>query len=275
MLMKNQDCQQRRGSLARLYVPSAFSIAMSSRGPFTHTVPPQATSLSTHARWTDDDELPDMTKGFQGEMAGRKTRDKERRRMMDYERGTQDDGDDWFDGPKQSKGPSIRGRESSSQKRPKGSDGRASRSPIKRGDLPFSHSPFMSPTPAKLPANGISFGKLALPVDSSTLDKVRRREKPAMAAVNGTKSPDTPATMMRQAASPKHHPVLGPSHANKRRKREEVSERDWELEWRASGNGGGPVIGWGKDVYREEKKAKKDAKKEAAKISGQRYTGGY
>lgn len=85
------DCKQRRGSLARAAVNSAFSDHMASLGPFGDMGwrggRSTGTPSGTHMRW--DDKLPHVASGFQGANAGQKSREKER------ERARQRDRDDW------------------------------------------------------------------------------------------------------------------------------------------------------------------------------------
>lgn len=278
MLSFSQDCQQRRRSLARLFVPSAFSIAMSTLGPYADAGPSRSTAPATHARWNDDGELPYMTPGFEGAMAGRKSRDKAKRRMMESDRRGQDDEEDWFGGSQRKNGISIRGRGSGRgtpiQRRPWPSDhgpGLKSNPSSQRDHLPFSHSHLMSPAPASAPAKGIAFGKLTLPVDSPTIGKGRKPANPALAMVNRITSSASASRNASQPNASSGSPTPGSSRSKKRRTRCEEHGRDWEGEWRASGQGGGPVMGWGKDINWEERKVKK----EAAKVAGQRYTGGY
>ncbi|OCF74673.1 hypothetical protein I204_05053 [Kwoniella mangroviensis CBS 8886] len=125
------DCSKRRGSLARLTVPSAFSHEMSSRGPFFTTSMRRNADLPppTHSRFDDDggqddyDNLPFISggyKNFGGSSAGRKTREKEKARQMQLERerhfgvgGGSDDEPSWFDQSRNSRsggGLNIRGR---------------------------------------------------------------------------------------------------------------------------------------------------------------------
>lgn len=213
-----------------------------------------------------------MSKGSQGDMARRKTREKERKRMMDRDRGApREDEDDWFNGPKRSNGLSTRGKGTPYHKRPLNSDRRPAQSNTKRNHLPFSHSHLMSPAPASAPAKGIAFGKLVLPVDSPIPAKPKKPANPALAMANHAMSRDAPAGKKRLPNSSVGSPVPGSARKQKRRKQDETIGRDWENEWRASGKGGGSVVGWGKEIDREERRAKK----EDLRVSGQRYTGGY
>ncbi|WVF71437.1 hypothetical protein IAT40_006241 [Kwoniella sp. CBS 6097] len=114
------DCSKRRGSLARLTVPSAFSYAMSTRGPFAFSRSSRNADLPppTHSRFDDDDDhddyddLPFITggyKNFAGANAGKKGREKEKERMRARERdraalGESDDEPSWFDGPRNNGG---------------------------------------------------------------------------------------------------------------------------------------------------------------------------
>ncbi|WVW83877.1 hypothetical protein I302_105899 [Kwoniella bestiolae CBS 10118] len=118
------DCSKRRGSLARLTVPSAFSHEMSSRGPFFTSSSRRNADLPppTHSRFDDDqddnEKLPFITggyKNFGGSSAGRKTREKERARQVQLERerqrGGSDDEPSWFDNSRSGRGGlNIRGR---------------------------------------------------------------------------------------------------------------------------------------------------------------------
>ncbi|OCF42921.1 hypothetical protein I317_03272 [Kwoniella heveanensis CBS 569] len=121
------DCSKRRGSLARLTAPSAFSYAMSTRGPFAFSCSSRNADLPppTHSRFDDDEDdyenLPFISggyKNFAGSNAGKKGREKEKERMRAKEReraalGDSDEEPSWFDGPRrgnQSSGVSIRGR---------------------------------------------------------------------------------------------------------------------------------------------------------------------
>lgn len=276
-LTHHQDCQQRRGSFARLYVLSAFSVAMSTRGPFANTGSARSNAPPTHARWTNESELPYMSRGFEGGMAGKKTRDKDKRRMIDRERAVvHEDEDDWFGEQRRSngypaprKGSPYQKRQSDANRRPGRSDDRFG----KRDHMPFSHSHLMSPAPAT-PVKGISFGKLALPVNSSPSGKGRKLGTSGSTTGDRGKGRSTPAGkahLPRRPEPPGAGPASGSTGSKKRRKTNEEKGRDWENEWRASGKGGGPVFEWGKDMDREERKMKV----EATKISGQRYTGGY
>ncbi|WWD17368.1 hypothetical protein CI109_101809 [Kwoniella shandongensis] len=121
------DCSQRRGSLAYLTVPSAFSYEMSTRGPFAASSSSASSSRKknlpapTHARWLDEDDdvrdkdLPFITggyKNFAGANAGKKSREKERQRQYakEREKDSEDDDPSWFDGPASSRGGAGRGR---------------------------------------------------------------------------------------------------------------------------------------------------------------------
>ncbi|WVQ99390.1 hypothetical protein IAU59_006523 [Kwoniella sp. CBS 9459] len=108
------DCSKRRGSLARLTAPSAFSYAMSTRGPFAFSRSSRNADLPppTHSRFDDDgddyENLPFITggyKNFAGSNAGKKGREKEKERMRAREReraalGESDDEPSWFDRPR-------------------------------------------------------------------------------------------------------------------------------------------------------------------------------
>ncbi|KAK8864334.1 hypothetical protein IAR55_001581 [Kwoniella newhampshirensis] len=116
------DCSQRRGSLAYLTVPSAFSYEMASRGPFASSSSSSSSSsrkrnlpAPTHARWTDEDDdardrdLPFITggyKSFGGANAGKKSREKARQRQYakERERDSEEDDPSWFDTPSSSRG---------------------------------------------------------------------------------------------------------------------------------------------------------------------------
>ncbi|WVR07006.1 hypothetical protein IAU60_004045 [Kwoniella sp. DSM 27419] len=103
------DCTSRRGSFARLTFPSAFSQAMASRGPFFLSRPSRHSDLPppTHSRFDEDgeiddyDNLPFITggyKNFGGSNAGRKSREKDKARLMAREREQEDDDEpSWFD----------------------------------------------------------------------------------------------------------------------------------------------------------------------------------
>ncbi|WRT66326.1 uncharacterized protein IL334_003281 [Kwoniella shivajii] len=118
------DCQKRRGSLARLTVPSAFSYEMASRGPFFTTTLQSSSSSKrnnadlpppTHSRFEDNDNgdqddydnLPFISggyKNFGGSNAGKKTREKEKEKLRQLSRNKnglsdeddEDDGPNWF-----------------------------------------------------------------------------------------------------------------------------------------------------------------------------------
>ncbi|CAD6578384.1 MAG: hypothetical protein TREMPRED_002167 [Tremellales sp. Tagirdzhanova-0007] len=120
-------------------------------------------------------------------------------------------------------------------------------------------------------AKGVTFGKLTLPDIDSRKPNQREETLHAPQKVNRVKRHDETGGTKRQHSSPKRVPSVGSSRSKTKRKHKEEHERDWEREWRASGGAGGPVIEWGKEIDREQKKAKK----EAAKVSGQRYVGGY
>ncbi|WWC89346.1 uncharacterized protein L201_004268 [Kwoniella dendrophila CBS 6074] len=120
------DCQKRRGSLARLTAPSAFSREMATRGPFFNPSFKRYDDLPipTHSRFDDEekddyDELPFISggyKNFGGSNAGKKTREKQKAKQIQLSRnqgGGSDDDDEpsWFDNnPSNRNGLSIRGR---------------------------------------------------------------------------------------------------------------------------------------------------------------------
>ena len=209
-------------------------------------------------------------------MAGRRGREKDKRRMIDRDKRSRNDEDDWFDDPKRESGSSLRRRETSNQKNTRDDDSLpkwyTERSSKQRDHLPFSHSHLIAAESASV--KGISFGKLTLP-DSDTR-KPNKQEKPShpLEKVNRVKRRDEIEGARRQRSPLKHGSVVGASRSKSKGNKgnhHEEHERDWEREWRASGGAGGPVIGWGRDMDREERQAKKDA----ARVSGQRYMGGY
>ena len=247
---------------------------MSTLGPYCGdgTKSFRSTEPSSHARWTEDGELPYTSIGFEGGSAGRKSREKEKRRMMNRDEESRVGDDEWFPGLRQMSGKSTRNR----------STGDRIRSPLrhslfdvgsKRDHLPFSHSHLMANVPASTPIKGISFGKLTPPSGSSTKIKSRYPVNPELAAFD---------RISRQSSDSSS--LLGPASTStskaKKRRRREGTERDWEREWRSSGKGGGPVSEWGKEMDREEKKVRKkatgiDGRSHPMGITGQRYTGGY
>ena len=266
---------------------------MASRGPYCDSTSARSNHYddgipSTHARWDEDEPLPYVSKGFEGAGAGKKSRDKERRRMMDRERGTRDDEADWFDRPKRGppglpiRGAARTGRGTRHAKRPWDPDTRETDRGSRHDGLPFGHAHLMSSARASAPANGIKFGKLTLPDDSRPVNKSRKSGNPALAVVNralgrgeirptlGKNGNQTESAAGSRTESPA---ASGSSSRMKKRRkgRDEERGKDWESEWRMNGNGGGNVADWGRELDREEKKAKVDK----GKVSGQRYTGGY
>ncbi|WWC70235.1 uncharacterized protein I206_104185 [Kwoniella pini CBS 10737] len=101
------DCTKRRGSLAKLTVPSAFSHEMASRGPFFTSSSRRNADLPppTHSRFDDDqddyDSLPFISGGynkFGGSNAGKKSREKVKARQINMARNEgSDEEPSWFD----------------------------------------------------------------------------------------------------------------------------------------------------------------------------------
>ncbi|KAI9639525.1 uncharacterized protein MKK02DRAFT_29566 [Dioszegia hungarica] len=94
------DCQSRRGSLARLTTPSAFSAQISSSGPFASFTSRSSrhTDAPTHQRFDDDygdADLPGVKPAFGGLGAGKKSREKAKQRAADFDRelGSSDEED--------------------------------------------------------------------------------------------------------------------------------------------------------------------------------------
>ncbi|RSH87432.1 hypothetical protein EHS25_003342 [Saitozyma podzolica] len=91
------DCPSRRGSLARLMTPSAFSEQMSSRGPFRGKIGSGKDKLvegvASHMRFDEDVDLEGTIREWGGLGAGRKSREKEQRKMVERERRAAGSGD--------------------------------------------------------------------------------------------------------------------------------------------------------------------------------------
>lgn len=185
-----QDCSLRRGSLARLTTPSAFSAQISSSGPFARagrrpghgSAREPLTDTPVHQRFDDDDEvegyeydLPGVKQPFAGLQAGRKTREKARQKAKDIDAATSiSDDDEYIDGGRSLRLPSgrgmaIRGRGGrGGMGTPKTPYSRTSRTawPTEHGGgasaassrhsgsfRPFSHSHLMSPLATSAPSS--------------------------------------------------------------------------------------------------------------------------
>lgn len=260
-----------------------------------------------HARWDDDDSpLPYVTPKFGGLNAGKKTADKAKRAMIDREAGEidEDDEDDWFNarrGEPSQRGISIRGRGKSTPmaggRRPWDSENRPGVGKAKatgREPLPFSHSHLMASAPASSKGKGIQFGKLSLPEtpngsnnDSPTAKQAKKRG----VGQSGNLLSRALENSSREAGSRSGSPMVkgptslsvppsdssdGSSSSKKRRKKRKEAndeqDRDPESRWWESGNGGGKVTSWGRELDKSDA-GLKEKKKPAT--SGQRYVGGY
>ena len=278
---------------ARLYTPSAFSYAMQSRGPFFHPSSGQVPMPKAQHTRFDDDETPlrFISKGFGGAEAGKKTREKARKAMQSREE--EDDPDDWF-GRTRSGGAGQRANDRTRDRAPnKGSRFAGPSREVMGRRLPFGHSDLMPSQQSRQPK--IAFGKLSLPNGAAPLtpNGVGKKHQGLPPSVSprsygkgkSGKSPVNVYHTNNHKAAEK--PSLGLGGKAKKRKREE--DRDWEMEWQNSGIGGGSVVGWGKDLDREDRAVKKmkggqgpptpatrgKGQRGANKAPGQRYTGSY
>ena len=269
---------------------------MASRGPF-HVPTPTSRILSTptHARWDDDEELSFVKPGFGGANAGKKSRDKARRAMMDLEEGevSDDEEEDWFNGTGERGSTFVRGNQNGRNK-PWNSDNRPKHKNRGNGDrngdrsaLPFSHSQLTASAPAASKGKTLSFGKITTPGRSDSPTAKRGKAKKgdssnnllARALQNSTRDRDKESGIDSPISTSK-----GGSRSTKKKKRkaEKEDETDWESRWWDSGVAGGKVMGWGKGMDSGgapggsrgvgEGKVGEGKKKGA---SGQRYTGGY
>ncbi|ORY34092.1 hypothetical protein BCR39DRAFT_518431 [Naematelia encephala] len=84
------DCPRRRGSLARVTFASAFSAEVANSGPFQLAKPAKGTHLHF------DDELEGQTAEFAGLGAGKKGKEKAKRKLEALEREADNEEGDWF-----------------------------------------------------------------------------------------------------------------------------------------------------------------------------------
>lgn len=279
---------------------------MASRGPFFHDVRPKAstsTSISTHARWDEDDQkLPFAAPEFQGGNAGKKTREKARKAMIDKEHAgdVSEEEEDWFNRHRSTSTPtaiptgpramSIRGRGGKAkitpQRRPWDSDSRPTQG---RNDppreMPFGHSHLMASAPASARGRSLVLDKLDSPdqrTDSPSAGRSTRRAKrggggePAnqllTRALQGARQANSPA---QSSDSPMPSTGTPTTRRKKRKADKEDGDEDAESKWWSSGKAGGNVAGWGKDMPSSPKGEGKAGKNAGPKVKGQQYTGGY
>ncbi|ORX36747.1 hypothetical protein BD324DRAFT_627024 [Kockovaella imperatae] len=310
------DCPESRVSGAKLYTPSAFSYAMQSRGPYFIPGPSGSKSMPrpTHKRWTDNDDeiLPFASSAFEGANAGKRSRDKARQAMSSKE-VEDEDGDDWFGGiGRGGAAGGGRGRFGTPRGGNRG-----------RGGLPFGHSHLMRSDQRHRGgqntnvANSIAFGRLSLPSgpngqsSASSGGLIGKKHQGLPPSLPPKPKFSTPVQFSKRhpiGSSSRRHPSPAPAagpgpgsgsggHRDKKRKRDS-GDRDWEMEWQNSGISGGSVVGWGRDLDKEERAVKKMKGKQGPttskqgqkskaqsngkvgktgpnKTSGQKYTGGY
>ena len=281
---------------------------MARRGPYFASramKPMNNSSPATHTRFDDDASLPGTAPGFGGSDAGRKTRDKARKSMIDREAGARSESEeDWFSSrsnfvstpDNRGRGMSIRGRggkmNGTPQNRPWDSDSRPTqgRSDPAR-EMPFGHSHLMASAPASVRGKGISFKEFTGDtVDSPTAAKGKGKKlgNPAKnmleRAIKGShreqSSPNLSQQSRSNTPSKQSSPLSSPAPSNasstdstkkKRRRKNKEDDDDLESTWWSSGKAGGNVSEWGKDMPKHA-----SGKKQAAKGNkGQQYMGGY
>ena len=284
---------------------------MAQRGPYrfanlgrAQNSSSRSTATPTHHHFSEDEEssplvLPNESTNRPPSAPGKKTKEKAKRRLQELEAGEIDsEEEDFFangsalrrSGSHLGNGrfPNQAGRGGKS--RPWDSEKRGG--PLERnGRTPFSHKDFMSKsTPNSAPQ--MVFGKISgRDFDSP----VPQRPGPALGRKTEGGQKDTPVQRFKQQngfrpPSPAGSASSQGSGRNKGKRQREDQGRDWEVEWRSKGNGGGPVTGWGKDLDREERAEKsqktstrapngggKNTPKSNGKAvaSGQKYRGGY
>ncbi|KAK4687579.1 hypothetical protein P7C73_g2538, partial [Tremellales sp. Uapishka_1] len=229
------DCRERRGSLARAIVDSAFSYKTVSRGPFASSSRHHQPSSRAHHRW-DDSDLPHVSKGFQGDQVGRKGRDKERARMVERESRSRqrndEDGDNWFD---------RRNRGHESEKRPRRQPSPPKPVPSSLPRKPFGHSHLMDQGPSSAPSKKVVIGKLSTPghvAHDSPSDGRRKHGNAALELVSRAMDRNSPSTRGRNSRNSESSPLSrdpdqgSKSRKSRKREGEQGEERDWEGDWR-------------------------------------------
>ena len=148
--------------------------------------------------------------------------------------------------------------------------------------MPFGHSHLMSnkgangrQTPARQ-NNQIAFGKLSIPNGGGG------KKQQGLPPTHPPKNSKVQNGRNGYAGGMSNSSANGngkKSKAPKAKRTQDADERQAEMEWQNSGLRGGPVAGWGKDLDREEKAAKRvnqgSHAKGKARATGQKYLGGY